>query len=71
MANEAGLVELLGSEKVGKFMFADNNVFNDEIRNELVEIFDQVWDDMMENSDDPNESFGTYADMKFDLLKQK
>ena len=52
-------------------MFDDNNEFNNEIRTELVEIFDQVWDDIMENSDDPNESFGTYADMKFDLLKQK
>ena len=52
-------------------MFADKDVLNDEIRNELVEIFDQIWDDIMENSDDPNESFGTYADMKFDLLKQK
>ena len=52
-------------------MFDDNNEFNDEIRSEMVEIFDQVWDDIMENSDDSNESFGTYADMKFDMLKQK
>ena len=52
-------------------MFDDNNEFNDEIRTELVEIFDQVWDDIMENSDDPNEPFGTYANTKFDLLKQK
>ena len=52
-------------------MFADKDVLNDQIRKELVEIFDQIWDDIMENSDDTNESFGTYADMKFDLLKQK
>ena len=52
-------------------MFGNNNEFDDEIRTELVEIFDLVWDDIMENSDNPNDSFGTYADMKFDLLKQK
>ena len=71
LANEAGLVELSGSEQDGKFMFADKDVLNDEIRNEVVEIFDKIWDDIMENSDDPNESVGTYADIKFDLLKQK
>ena len=48
-----------------------NNVLSDEISNELLEISDQVWEDIMENEDNPNESVGTYADMKFDLLKQK
>ena len=48
-----------------------NNVFSDEISNELLEISDQVWEDIMENGDNPNESVGTYADMKFDILKQK
>ena len=69
LAKEAGLVELPSSEKDQKFMLA-NNVLSDEISNELLEISDQVWEDM-ENADNPNESVGTYADMKFDLLKQK
>ena len=48
-----------------------NNELNEEIRADLVEFFDQVWDDIMENSNNPNESVGTYADTKFDILKQK
>ena len=48
-----------------------NNELNKEIGADLVEFFDQVWDDIIEHSDDPNESVGTYADMKFDLLTQK
>ena len=48
-----------------------NNVLSDEISNELLEISDQVWEDIMENAGNSNESVGTYADMKFDLLKQK
>ena len=71
LAKEAGLVELSVSEKDQKFMLA-NNVLSDEITNELLENYDQVWEDIMENSNsNPNESVGTYADMKFDLLKQK
>ena len=73
LANEAGLVELSASEKDQKFMLA-NNVLSDEIRaeisSELLEISDEVWDDIMENRPN-NKSIGTYADMKFDLLKQK
>ena len=62
LASEAGLVELSGSEKDQKFMLA-NNVLSEEISNELLEISDQVWDDIMENSNNPNESaLGTYAD---------
>ena len=49
-----------------------NNVLSDEISNELKKIYDQVcWEDIMENAINPNESVGTYADMKFDLEKQK
>ena len=70
LAKEAGLVELPSSEKDQKFMLA-NNVFSDEISNELLEISDQVWEDIMEKVDNPNESVGTHADMMFDLLKQK
>ena len=70
LASEAGIVELSGSEKDQKFMLA-NNVLSEEISNELLEISDQVWDDIMENSNNPNESVGTYADTKFDILKQK
>ena len=70
LAKEAGLVELPSSEKDQKFMLA-NNVLSEEISNELLEISDQVWDDIMENSNNPNESVGTYADTKFDILKQK
>ena len=49
-----------------------NDVLSDEINNELLKISDQVcWEDIMENVGNSNESVGTYADMKFDLLKQK
>ena len=70
LAKEAGLVELPSSEKDQTFMLG-NNVLSDEISNELLKIYDQVWEDIIENSNNPNESVGTYADMKFDLLKQK
>ena len=71
LAKEAGLVELPSSEKDQKFMLA-NDVLSDEINNELLKISDQVcWEDIMENVGNSNESVGTYADMKFDLLKQK
>ena len=70
LAKEAGLVELPSSEKDQKFMLA-NNVLSDEISSKLVKIFDKVWDNIMENAYNPNESVGTYADMEFDLLKQK
>ena len=71
MANEDGLVELSDSEKDEKFMLA-NNVLSDEFSYELLEIFDPVCNDIIENAyGNPNESVGTYADMEFDLLKQK
>ena len=70
MANESGLVELSGSEKKQKFMLA-NNVLSDDISSKLVKSSDKVWDNIMENAGNPNESVGTYADMEFDLLKQK
>ena len=47
-----------------------NDELNDDIRDELWETFDQVWEDIQENTTELDESVGKYADDKFDELKQ-
>ena len=44
----------------------------DEItKDKLLDMYDKVWDDIMENASIPNQSVGVYADEKFNELKQR
>ena len=54
LANEIGIVDLYETKKIEKFILSDKSSRLDgKIRNELEKIFEQVWNDIMENSDDP------------------
>ena len=41
------------------------------IEDKLLDMYDKVWDDIMENANIPNQSVGVYADKKFSELKQR
>ena len=67
LANEFGLVDLSETEKVEKFIFQNKaQNLDEETEGELREIFDKVWDDIMENGNDPSQSVGLYANRKFE-----
>merc|ERR1712241_1551807 len=57
LANEYGLVDLSEDVKFEKFIQQSNSQkLDEEIETELQEIFNQVWDDIMENANDSNQS---------------
>ena len=69
LANEFGLVDLSETEKVEKFIFQNKaQNLDEETEGELREIFDKVWDDIMENGNDPSQSVGLYANRKFEEI---
>ena len=44
---------------------------DENIEDKLLEMYDSVWDDIMENANIPNQSVGDYADEKFNELKKR
>ena len=38
------------------------------IEDKLLDMYDKVWDDIMENGNDPSQSVGLYANRKFEEI---
>ena len=71
LAKESGFVDLSGSEKTETFHVSKKRGdLDDKTEEQLSDMYDEVWDDIMENANVPNQSVGVYADAKFNELKQ-
>ena len=54
LANEFGFVDLYETKKAEKFLFRNESCqLNGKNIHELENIFEKIWNDIMENSDDP------------------
>ena len=71
LAKDSDFVDLSESEITETFLISKSMSDLDEIiEDKLLDMYDKVWDDIMENADDPNQSVGFYADTKFKELTE-
>ena len=72
LAKDSEFVDLSESEITETFLISKSMSDLDEIiEDKLLDMYDKVWDDIMENASIPNQSVGVYADEKFNELKQR